>query len=202
MGVTEQSCSGVVFNYFTGKFECSSSSQAPDKTAKQKEKSSFDAATVANKEAAAYNEFFGMVSNQPVQDQFRVPSLVTFDSPKLFESSSSQNVRILAQTDNNPAEKHTRRRKTFVVIEINTTFISRRRRNSVRETWMPRAVRRQSGHSISVDPEGFPEFHVSSSTSLSVSTQYKRQRMSVTFLVKNSWHDTLQAMVIAEIVTQ
>nr|GEY02354.1 hypothetical protein [Tanacetum cinerariifolium] len=42
--------------------------------AKQKEKSSFDAATVANKE--------------PVQDQFRVPSLVTSDSPKLFESSA------------------------------------------------------------------------------------------------------------------
>ncbi|GJV61054.1 hypothetical protein Tco_1467154 [Tanacetum coccineum] len=59
--------------------------QAPDK---QKEQSSFDAATVANKEDAAYNEFFCMVSNQPVQDQFRVPSLVTSDSPKLFELSS------------------------------------------------------------------------------------------------------------------
>ncbi|GJY13404.1 hypothetical protein Tco_0382713 [Tanacetum coccineum] len=55
--------------------------QAPDK---QKEQSSFDAATVANKEDAAYS----MVSNQPVQDQFRVPSLVTSDSPKLFELSS------------------------------------------------------------------------------------------------------------------
>ncbi|GKB30291.1 hypothetical protein Tco_0869692 [Tanacetum coccineum] len=85
-GVTEQSCSGAVFNRFMGKFECSSSSQAPDKTAKQKEKSSFDAATVANKEAAAYS----MVSNQPVQDQFRVPSLVTFDCQELFESSSSK----------------------------------------------------------------------------------------------------------------
>nr|GEW98898.1 hypothetical protein [Tanacetum cinerariifolium] len=41
----------------------------------------------------------------------------------------------------------------------------------------PQAVCRQSGHSILVDPEGFPEFHVSSSTCLSVSTQYKRQRL-------------------------
>ncbi|GJY73888.1 zinc finger, CCHC-type containing protein, partial [Tanacetum coccineum] len=85
-GVTEQSCLCAVFNRFMGKFECSSSSHAPDKMAKQKEKSSFDAATVSYKEAAAYCA--GMVSNQPVQDQFRVPSLVTSDSPKLFESSS------------------------------------------------------------------------------------------------------------------
>ncbi|GKC52628.1 hypothetical protein Tco_1075373, partial [Tanacetum coccineum] len=58
--VTEQSCAGAVFNRFTGKFECSSSSQAQQ----------------------------SMVSNQPVQDQFRVPSLVTSDSLEFFESSS------------------------------------------------------------------------------------------------------------------
>ncbi|GKD76310.1 hypothetical protein Tco_1334592, partial [Tanacetum coccineum] len=58
--VTEQSCAGAVFNHFTGKFECSSSSQAQQ----------------------------SMVSNQLVQDQFRVPSLVTSDSLEFFESSS------------------------------------------------------------------------------------------------------------------
>ncbi|MFS7925835.1 putative galactosylxylosylprotein 3-beta-galactosyltransferase [Helianthus anomalus] len=34
--------------------------------------------------------------------------------------------------------EHTRRKKAFVVIGINTAFSSRRRRDSVRETWMPR----------------------------------------------------------------
>nr|GEW98897.1 hypothetical protein [Tanacetum cinerariifolium] len=184
--VVDQSCSGVVFNRFMGKFKCSSSSQAPDKTAKQKEKSSFDAATVANKEAAAYS----MVSKQPVQDQFRVPSLVTSDSLELFESSSRfakrkrtpiedsrtsqvppdtkpiattiggapqcQQMGVLnllpgdikagmlivfqspicssSVTARKSAHKHTRRRKKFVVIGINTDFSSKRRRNSVRET--------------------------------------------------------------------
>ncbi|KAL8210306.1 hypothetical protein R6Q57_007038 [Mikania cordata] len=33
---------------------------------------------------------------------------------------------------------YTRRKKTFVIIGINTAFSSRRRRDSVRETWMPR----------------------------------------------------------------
>ncbi|GJZ08940.1 hypothetical protein Tco_0543223 [Tanacetum coccineum] len=60
-GVTEQLCSGVVFSHFKEKFECSSSSHAPDKTAKQKEKNSFDAVIVANKEAAAYSEFLFLV---------------------------------------------------------------------------------------------------------------------------------------------
>ncbi|KVH91257.1 Glycosyl transferase, family 31 [Cynara cardunculus var. scolymus] len=36
------------------------------------------------------------------------------------------------------SEKDMRRKKAFVVIEINTAFSSRRRRDSVRETWMPR----------------------------------------------------------------
>ncbi|GJV20660.1 hypothetical protein Tco_1369680 [Tanacetum coccineum] len=85
--VTEQSCSRVVFNRFTWKFECSSSSQALDKTAEHQEKSISDAATVANKEAAVYS----MVCNESVQDQFCVPSLVASDSPELLQSSSSLN---------------------------------------------------------------------------------------------------------------
>ncbi|KAJ0483563.1 putative glycosyl transferase, family 31 [Helianthus annuus] len=36
--------------------------------------------------------------------------------------------------------EHTRRKKAFVVIGINTAFSSRRRRDSVRETWMPRGT--------------------------------------------------------------
>nr|GEU98338.1 hypothetical protein [Tanacetum cinerariifolium] len=54
--VTAQSCSGTVFNHFMGKFECSSSSQTPNKMAEQKEESCLDAATIVNKEAAAHGQ--------------------------------------------------------------------------------------------------------------------------------------------------
>nr|GEV78527.1 ribonuclease H domain-containing protein [Tanacetum cinerariifolium] len=66
--VTAQSCSCAVFNHFMRKFECSSSSQTPNKMAEQKEESCLDAATVVNKEADAHC----MVSNQSLQDQFHV----------------------------------------------------------------------------------------------------------------------------------
>ncbi|KAL4567266.1 hypothetical protein LXL04_022845 [Taraxacum kok-saghyz] len=42
------------------------------------------------------------------------------------------------QANNTVSEKDSRRKKAFVVIGINTAFSSRRRRDSVRETWMPR----------------------------------------------------------------
>ncbi|GJX76302.1 hypothetical protein Tco_0323113 [Tanacetum coccineum] len=83
-GVTDGSSLGAIFNHFTGKFDLSPSSQTANKTAEQKEKSCIAAATVANKEVAAYN----MVSNQFVQDHFHMPSLVAYDSPELLESSS------------------------------------------------------------------------------------------------------------------
>ncbi|XP_024995907.1 beta-1,3-galactosyltransferase 7-like [Cynara cardunculus var. scolymus] len=42
------------------------------------------------------------------------------------------------QANKTISEKDMRRKKAFVVIGINTAFSSRRRRDSVRETWMPR----------------------------------------------------------------
>nr|KAJ0218020.1 hypothetical protein LSAT_V11C300151940 [Lactuca sativa] len=42
------------------------------------------------------------------------------------------------QANKTVSEKDSRRKKAFVVIGINTAFSSRRRRDSVRETWMPR----------------------------------------------------------------
>ncbi|GJX00123.1 hypothetical protein Tco_0184036 [Tanacetum coccineum] len=83
-GVTDGSSLGAIFNHFTGKFDLSPSSQMANKMAEQKEKSYIAAATVADKEVAAYN----MVSNQFVQDDFHMPSLVAYDSPELLESSS------------------------------------------------------------------------------------------------------------------
>nr|GEY45480.1 hypothetical protein [Tanacetum cinerariifolium] len=53
-GVTDGSSLGAIFNHFTGKFNLSPSSQTSNKTAEQKEKSCIVAATVANKEDAAY----------------------------------------------------------------------------------------------------------------------------------------------------
>ncbi|GKA18192.1 hypothetical protein Tco_0698029, partial [Tanacetum coccineum] len=44
-----------------------------------------DASTVVNKEAAAHS----MVSNQSMQHTFHVPSLATYDTAELLESSSS-----------------------------------------------------------------------------------------------------------------
>ncbi|GJS18133.1 hypothetical protein Tco_0412605 [Tanacetum coccineum] len=73
--VTDGSSLGAIFNHFTGKFDLSPSSQTANKTAEQKEKSCIAAATVANKEVAAYNHF-------------HMPSLVAYDSPELLESSS------------------------------------------------------------------------------------------------------------------
>ncbi|GKA03392.1 ARID DNA-binding domain-containing protein [Tanacetum coccineum] len=84
--VTEQSCLCAVFNNFMGKFECSSSSHAPDKMAKQKEKSSFDAATVSYKEAAAYCA--GMVLSTSCAIPIAAFVVHFLDSPNFFESSS------------------------------------------------------------------------------------------------------------------
>ncbi|XP_071691194.1 beta-1,3-galactosyltransferase 7-like [Rutidosis leptorrhynchoides] len=42
------------------------------------------------------------------------------------------------QANKTVSEKGTKRKKAFAVIGINTAFSSRRRRDSVRETWMPR----------------------------------------------------------------
>ena len=65
------------------------------------------------------------------------------------------------------ASNHTLR-KAFIVIGINTAFSSRKRRDSVRETWMPRGRR-------SLSPSHYFLFFFSNFWLINVSQKYKLQ---------------------------
>ncbi|KAL8030939.1 hypothetical protein ABFX02_14G319000 [Erythranthe guttata] len=56
-----------------------------------------------------------------------------------MELSVSRSVQEKVKTDGSPAisDQSSQRKKVFMVIGINTAFSSRKRRDSVRETWMP-----------------------------------------------------------------
>ncbi|KVH87444.1 protein of unknown function DUF4094 [Cynara cardunculus var. scolymus] len=54
------------------------------------------------------------------------------------QSSSEEVDHDEMQANNTAADNSRRRKKVFMVIGINTAFSSRRRRDSIRETWMPR----------------------------------------------------------------
>lgn len=55
------------------------------------------------------------------------------------ELPSARNIGKVEKVENMPALGDARfRKKAFMVIGINTAFSSRKRRDSVRETWMPR----------------------------------------------------------------
>ncbi|CAE5959525.1 unnamed protein product [Arabidopsis arenosa] len=54
---------------------------------------------------------------------------------QLSTTHSSQ--QILDATSTNSSTEGNQRKKVFMVIGINTAFSSRKRRNSLRETWMP-----------------------------------------------------------------
>lgn len=64
--------------------------------------------------------------------RFEMPSTKTFLGTKEMEDLPTM---ITADT-----ERIGIRRKPFVVIGINTAFSGRRRRDSIRETWMPQGM--------------------------------------------------------------
>ena len=61
---------------------------------------------------------------------------------ELAEARSSREMRVTDAMATNSAlsGEGSIRKKAFIVIGINTAFSSRRRRDSVRETWMPQGT--------------------------------------------------------------
>ncbi|GKE42359.1 hypothetical protein Tco_1469643 [Tanacetum coccineum] len=108
-GVTDGSSLGTIFNHFIGKFDLSPSSQTANKTVEQKEKSCIAAATVANKEVAAYIQAYKnslktlekqkrvLQKNQlTLEDKIRVLSIELENTTNLLKHS--ERINAIAET--------------------------------------------------------------------------------------------------------
>jgi len=57
-----------------------------------------------------------------------------------MELAATRSSQELTGIDGSPINSGQQRKKAFIVIGINTAFSSRKRRDSVRETWMPQGL--------------------------------------------------------------
>ncbi|GJZ60282.1 SMAD/FHA domain, microspherule protein domain protein [Tanacetum coccineum] len=121
LSVTNGSSLGAIFNHFTGKFDLSPSSQTTNKTAEQKEKSCIAAATVANKEVAAYNHFhMPSLVHCTILQSFLSPSR---SSPKKNTINDPNTSQVIPEATSKKVTSSvgTDHRKAVVVIVIRDT---------------------------------------------------------------------------------